>query len=61
MLLPQERFDECYSDVKSRVQAQDAQAVLVFVAMDCDALCACKMLTVRTTVRRHPACLAQSL
>jgi hypothetical protein len=45
VLLHQEQFDELYDKVKTKACASDSE-VMFFVAMDTDALCACKMLTV---------------
>lgn len=47
VLLHQDNFDELYDKVKQKTCASDAE-VIAFVAMDADALCACRMLTVRS-------------
>ena len=46
VLLDQEEFHVVYDKVKERACTNESE-VIAFVAMDADALCACRMLTVR--------------
>lgn len=45
MYVSPDSFDQVYKRVKSRAE-RDAARVLVFVAPDCDAMCAARILTV---------------
>ena len=45
MLIGRERFEEVYNTIKASACAGGSCTVLILVAPDCDAVCACQILT----------------
>ncbi|KAJ1463001.1 CDC45 family [Pelagophyceae sp. CCMP2097] len=45
MLIDRERFDDVYEAIKEKAVEGGACSVLILVAPDCDALCACQIIT----------------
>ena len=45
MLIDRERFDDVYEAIKEKAVDGGACSVVILVAPDCDALCACRILT----------------